>query len=187
TPEAKAAVGKEYFPDLERASPDIAQQLRLMESVGRLRRQLGEGNVRWDEIIRGAVDAICIITPLANVSYANPRWRGVLGVEGEELVGGEYDRLVHPNDQQRARDARRKALRGERVLGVTLLLRHRDGSWRDLLVSMGPIRDDAGRITGVLDIAHDVTEQRETERLKNYFLTTASHELRTPVTCIKVL
>lgn len=187
TPEAKAAVGKEYFPDLERASPDIAQQLRLMEGVGRLRRQLGEGALRWDEVIRGAVDPICIITPLGKITYANARWRDVLGVEGEELVGGEYDRLVHPNDQQRAREARRKALRGERVLGVTLMLRHRDGTWRDLLVSMGPMRDDAGRIIGVLDIAHDVTEQRETERLKNDFMTTASHELRTPVTSIKVL
>lgn len=45
-------------------------------------------------------------------------------------------------------------------------------------------RDDAGRIIGALDIVHDVTEQRETERLKNDFLTTASHELRTPVTSI---
>src|SRR5579875_3142766 len=54
TPEAEAAVGKEYFPEVERASPDIAQQLRLMDNVRRLQRELGEMHSRWEEVVRGA-------------------------------------------------------------------------------------------------------------------------------------
>jgi hypothetical protein len=46
TPEAQMALGKEYVPDLDQGSPDIAEQLHLMEQVQHLRKQLGESTSR---------------------------------------------------------------------------------------------------------------------------------------------
>src|SRR5581483_6580784 len=118
TPEAEAAVGKEYFPDVDQASPDIAQQLRLMESLRRLRQQLGETSARWEELVRSAADAIVVVEPDGRVGYANARWRELLGVEGDELVGGAFARIVHPKDDERTREAFVHALAGERVVGI---------------------------------------------------------------------
>ncbi len=187
TPEAEMAVGKEYFPEVERASPDVVQQLRLMENVRRLRRELGELQSRWEEIVRGAADAIALIDLDCRIAYANGRWRDVLGIEGEELVGGLFCHLVAPEDQARLDAARGRALDGLRVTSLSLRLRHRDGSFRDVLASLGPVRDESGAIIGVLGIAHDVTEERQSARLKDDFLNTASHELRTPVTTIRTI
>lgn len=187
TPEAEAAVGKEYFPHVDRASPDIAEQLHLMESLRRLRQQLGETSSRWQELVRGAAEAICVLSPEGTIGFANARWRELLGVESDELVGGTFEHIVHREDREGLRAALEQGLGGERVVGQYYRLRHRNGTWRDVLASIGSVRDEQHRIVGALGIFLDVTEEREAQRLKDEFLATASHELRTPVTTIRWL
>lgn len=187
TPEAEASVGKEYYPDIDQASPDIAEQLRLMDRVRRLHRQLSETTSQWEALVRGAAEAICVLTPDGTVHFANARWREVLGVEGEELVGSDLLRLAHPDDQDLLSRYVADATNGVRVMGRTYRLRHRNDTWRELLTSLSPLRDEAGALIGVLGIFHDVTEEQTARRLKDHFLSMASHELRTPVTAIKGL
>lgn len=185
TPEAEASIGKEYFPEIERASPDIAEQLRLMERMRQLRQQLGELNARWEEVVRSAGEAISIEGTEGKIVYANPRWRDVLGVEGGELIGGDYQQIAHPDDQALIGHARERARDGQRTIGMELRLRHRDGTWRHVSVSASPLRSEDSQIIGILAIVHDVTAERENQRLKDEFIQTASHELRTPLTTIK--
>lgn len=56
--------------------------------------------------------------------------------------------------------------------------------WANVLVT--PIIDDAGSVAGFSVISQDMTERREMERRKDEFISIASHELRTPVTSVKV-
>jgi len=46
------------------------------------------------------------------------------------------------------------------------------------------IRSSDGDFRGCITFLHDVTEQREVERMKSEFVSTAAHELRTPLTTI---
>ncbi|HEX8002480.1 MAG TPA: ATP-binding protein [Mycobacteriales bacterium] len=59
-----------------------------------------------------------------------------------------------------------------------------DGEQRWVRCSHAGLFDD-GRLVRDVVIVHDVTRQREVERLKADFIATVSHELRTPVTPIK--
>jgi PAS domain S-box-containing protein len=187
TPEAQMALGKEYVPDLDQASPDIAEQLHLMEQVQHLRKQLGESTSRWEEVMQEAAEAICAFDLDGRVVYANDRWRELLGVEGEEVVGNVFERLVYAEDQEGIHQVLEQASQGRRISGHLFQLVHRTGSLRSLRMSAGAIRDDRGQIVGTLGIVSDITQERETQRLKDELLTTASHELRTPVTTIRGL
>src|SRR5581483_6316751 len=73
-----------------------------------------------------------------------------------------------------------------------------DGGRADVIVSVAPLRDAGGRVTGHVATVKDVTERRmaeahrrarearreaeqEAARLKDDFLALVSHELRTPL------
>jgi signal transduction histidine kinase len=64
---------------------------------------------------------------------------------------------------------------------TTILLRD---PHQELQVLSAPTRDTQGHLTGRLWVVSDVTRERESDRLKNEFISVVSHELRTPLTSI---
>ncbi len=62
----------------------------------------------------------------------------------------------------------------------------KDGTkfWANSIIT--PIIDDSKTVCGFSVISRDLTERKEIERRKDDFISIASHELRTPVTSVKV-
>ncbi len=72
--------------------------------------------------------------------------------------------LVHPSDRDVLRDAYRALLSGETDrIQLEQRLRHRDGSYRTMLVRGVPVHDDTGRITRVIGSRVDITERKRIE------------------------
>jgi two-component system phosphate regulon sensor histidine kinase PhoR len=59
------------------------------------------------------------------------------------------------------------------------------GPHRPVYATAGPIRRNDGSMTGIVMVLHDVSQQREIDRMKSDFINSVSHELRTPLTSIK--
>jgi|GEM_PF-2411475 len=57
---------------------------------------------------------------------------------------------------------------------------------KTLEISITPVSDNEGNITGVALIIHDVTEAKVVEQMKSEFVSVASHQLRTPLTAIRL-
>jgi len=51
--------------------------------------------------------------------------------------------------------------------------------------SAAPIRKPHGAVNGVVMLLHDLSQEREIDRMKKDFVSSVSHELRTPLTSIK--
>src|SRR5207245_7457736 len=54
-------------------------------------------------------------------------------------------------------------LRGEALRGLEATRRRKDGTAVNISLSVAPLHDAAGRVTGILSIAADVTEMRQLE------------------------
>lgn len=61
----------------------------------------------------------------------------------------------------------------------------RAGRNYELSLSVSPINDQQGNINGAIAVFRDVSKEREVERQRNEFISTASHEMRTPVAAIE--
>jgi PAS domain S-box-containing protein len=68
---------------------------------------------------------------------------------------------------------------------VELTLTRDDGEQRVVRCAHAAVFDEDGVLVRDVVIIHDVTRERQVERLKADFIATVSHELRTPVTPIK--
>lgn len=79
----------------------------------------------------------------------------------------------------------RVALQGRSVLGREARLQTADGKEIQVSINVSPVRDQAGEPCMVVAVMRDVTELKRLERVREEFLTTAAHELKTPVTAIK--
>src|ERR1035438_281797 len=73
--------------------------------------------------------------------------------------------LVHPKDQPIAQDAVRKLLLGAEGELIQTRIRNREGNYVWVEASLRLIRDSkTGAPTGILNMARDITERKETEK-----------------------
>ncbi|MDE2482383.1 MAG: PAS domain-containing protein [bacterium] len=95
------------------------------------------------------------------VLYANRRWADFTGIEIADLEPRELgERLFHPDDVQRVRDAWHRVADGSGWIEIEYRLRTRDGGFRWVLASVVPLRDEGGRVVQWLGTAIDIDEQK---------------------------
>jgi signal transduction histidine kinase len=77
-------------------------------------------------------------------------------------------------------------LRGETVREQELLSRHSSGALLHISATASPVVTEAGRAPELaVVVLRDLTGLKRLERMRDEFLSTAAHELRTPITTIK--
>ncbi len=67
----------------------------------------------------------------------------------------------------------------------TCLLHHQNKNTVEISSSYTPLKDEAGHNIGAVCIFRDETERKEIQRQRDEFVSTASHELRTPITALE--
>jgi PAS domain S-box-containing protein len=76
-------------------------------------------------------------------------------------------------------------LETKKRINQTLLLTGRNGSKETISLAVAPIVVPGGTPAGVVAIMRDVSEERAEEQQRAEFISTASHEMRTPVAAIE--
>ncbi|KTD14578.1 sensory box histidine kinase/response regulator [Legionella gratiana] len=79
----------------------------------------------------------------------------------------------------------KRALNGERVRGVELIMHTKNDGMRHVVIDGQKIINSEGSNLGAVIVIHDITDLKQTEKLKDEFVSTVSHELRTPLTSIR--
>jgi len=154
--------------ELERAQLRAAQsQIRSVEN-------------RLRAVIDTVVDGIVTIDSRGMVHSFNPAAEHIFGYAAADVIGRNV-RMLMPEPYHGAHDGylRNYLSTGDRkVIGIgrEVTGQRRDGSTfpMDLAVSEMEIGGER-KFTGIV---RDITERKKVERMKNEFVSTASHELR---------
>ncbi len=131
---------------------------------------------RVEAVLNATTDGLIVLSPSAEVSFANPAAAEILGTTAHKLAGRplEEPELNWVTDDETGDDDT------ERELEID-----RDGTRRVVKVRVSPIIDSDGDPTGEVVAIRDITTEYEITQMKNEFVSTVSHELRTPLTSIK--
>lgn len=103
----------------------------------------------------------------------------VIGKYTKKVLFTEFRNL----DEQNTVDIQ---LRTKKVWKGEVTQRKKNGVKVDILATVAGIRNTKGKITGYVAVNRDISERKQLERQKDDFVGIASHELRTPVTSLKI-
>jgi len=127
----------------------------------RAERALREANEHLAAVIQSSPLAIYTLDPTSTVQTWNRAAEALYGWQAEEVIGRPLPTIAQDReDHRRLRD---RVLRGEALRGVEVTRRRKDGTSVNISLSVAPLHDAAGRVTGMLSIAADVTEMRQLE------------------------
>lgn len=138
---------------------------------------------RLDQVVANIDDGLVIFDETGCIERVNPVAALQLGVDPEAAVGARLDALV---DMPALGDDIRRLLAQHGAARLTAgdLSVGDEVAARTLSYSLLPF-SDAARL-GLILVLRDVTEQRRFERLRTDFILRASHELRTPITGMRM-
>ena len=128
-------------------------ELRQVEAVARERQSL------LKNIMESAREAIYALDGEGNYKWCNQAMLDMTGYQLDQIIGHHFLERTHEDDREMRRDSFALVLAGEPQSFESRYIA-RDGSVRFASVNSAPIVVD-GETTGVLGIAHDITEQKQ--------------------------
>ncbi len=128
-------------------------ELRKAEAVAR------EGQSLLKNILESAREAIYALDSEGRYKWCNQAMLEMTGYQLDEIIGHHFLERTHEDDREMRRERFATALGGEPQTFESRYVA-RDGSVRYAALNSAPIVVD-GQTTGVLGIAHDITEQKQ--------------------------
>lgn len=156
-----------------------------------LANSLQSERVKSDIILSAIDDSVVYIDATGVIQLFNPAAAKITGWQTGEAVGVDYRSVVKlvdekgvilPDDQHPFTNAlqQKTAMRVD-----TAQLQNREGTSIAIDMTISPLFADDQTLQGLVSVIRDVTEQRRAEKQRADFISTASHEMRTPVAAIE--
>jgi len=119
-------------------------------------------------IVESSDDAIASKDLNGTITSWNQGAERLFGYSAEEAIGMPVTMLIPPGRLDEEPEILGRIRRGERIEHYETVRRRKDGSPIEISLTVSPIRDERGRVTGASKIARDITERKrivEHERL----------------------
>ncbi len=137
----------------------VAVNRKLHQQTVELKR-VGETLSRLAFIVESSDDAIIGKTVDGVVVSWNPSAERIYGYSQEEMIGQSISLLVPTDHPDEVIQILEQVKRGERVDHFETVRMTKDGRRIDVSLTVSPIKDAIGEITGASTIARDITERK---------------------------
>jgi PAS domain S-box-containing protein len=136
--------------------------------------ELSRTNQLLQSILSSSPLPIIMFDGQAIVQVWNRAAEQVFGWTAAEAVG-RHNPIVGPDDEREFSELQKRIRAGESLSGVEIRRRRKDGTLADLRLFTARVTDQEGRLTGVMGLVQDVTEQAQMERALRLAMVVVEH------------
>lgn len=167
----------------------IAERRRAERSFKHALVEAEQARDRIDAIFKSVADGLIVTDRYNRLVMINQAAEAILAVSLDDSLNQPVDAVI-PNEVlwERIKVTLAENGRGRQFDFEAVRpggSNPRSGATAVIRARTAVIRDRNNQPGGVITIIHDVTREREVDRMKTEFISTASHELRTPLTSIQ--
>src|SRR5215204_571866 len=127
-------------------------------------------------IVESSSEAVIGKTLDGTITSWNAAAERAYGYTAEEAVGQHISLIIPKELREDLAEIMGRLRRGERVKRSETVRLRRDGSRRDVSLTVSPIRDPAGQLVGASSVARDVTAQKRAEGERAELARLVEHE-----------
>lgn len=142
-----------------------------------------------EAMLAGLGEGLIVVDPKGTIEITNYAAAQLLGFTEDELKGKNVIEALRVLDDKGelippAQRPFEKVLKSRKVISTRLTYIRKDYSQLPVKVTVSPIilRNE---LIGAIEVFSDITKEKQLERMKDEFLSVASHELRTPMGAIR--
>jgi two-component system, NtrC family, sensor kinase len=128
-----------------------------------LRRRADEAQAFLASLVESSQDAIIGATPEGAVVSWNRGAVELYGYAAEEMIGKTVAFMTPPERASELSSILRAVRRGETIAGHETVRVRKDGRRVEVSLNISPVFDAAGKLTGIVNIARDITRRKLAE------------------------
>ncbi len=174
----KLAADQPLNPPIKGDNDEIALLDRTFRTMAGA---LAEALRKERAVVENAVEVICSIDGDSRIARMNTASLKVWGYNADELIGLRFSQLLYGPDIQETLETVAAIISAQGEGTFENKIKHKNGT----LVDMVWTAQWSAQEKTLFCVAHDVTERKKIENLKQDFVAMISHDLRTPLTSVQ--
>jgi len=158
--------------------------LKEMQKRDEIRKVMEASEKRFRSLIEHGYEGIAIIDKSNEISYISQSVEKILGYSDSEYKRLKRFNRIHPDDRETIQQIY-KTLKNGQTRIVVIRFKTKRNKWIWLETAFTNMFNDS-HVKALVVNFRDVTERMELEKRKDDFVSMASHELKTPITSMKM-
>lgn len=167
------------------------KELKKTDDAKKLENELHQASFKAEALVNAMAEGVIVIDSAAHITLINDAAAYMTGWSTVSAIGLDYrtplklNLKAHDGSLQASDPLNQALTTNKAVASNDMVLTSKDGKTFLLAISATAIPAEDGKPTGGILVMRDITQQKELERQKDEFVSTASHEMRTPVAAIE--
>lgn len=157
----------------------------VLLTVRRLLEREEKTQLHLAAVVESSADAIYTKNIDGTIKSWNAAAEHLFGYTAREIIG-ESALILYPSSLQPSSTFSERLRNDTRVQRYETVRTKKSGESFNAAMSVSPIRNVRGEVTEAAVIVQDITERKEIEKMKDDFIHLASHQLRTPITTVRL-
>jgi PAS domain S-box-containing protein len=159
---------------------------RRKEAEEKLKKFAAEKITYEKILINNIADAVIVTDTDYNVISWNKGAEEMYGWKAEEVLRKPAGLLLQTAFVGGVNNDWIDSLKKDGKWNGEVVQKRKDGTDIPILASVASVKNDNGEVIGNVAVNRDITHRKEEEKMKDDFIALASHEMKTPVTSLKI-